>query len=72
MWVFYVVIIMVIPKISRIRDEKSNSKIAEYIRKFTGILSGINKNEWFIIGLAVSVILLLLSGYFGMKTEISN
>lgn len=72
MWVLYVVIIMVIPKISRIRDEKSNSKIAEYIRKFTGILSGINKNEWFIIGLAVSVILLLLSGYFGMKTEISN
>ena len=70
-WMFDMALCIIISRIG-LSDEKNNSVMAEYIRKFIKILTNINKNEWFAIVLAVLILLLILSGYFGMKTEVSN
>lgn len=71
-WVIYMALCMIVTRIVNIKYKKNNSIAASVLKRFVSILKDINKNEWFVIAAAITILLFALSGYLGMKTEVSN
>lgn len=71
-WVFYMALCMIITRLVHITDEKNNSTMTSALKKFVSTLKDIDKNEWFAVVTVITILLFALSGYLGMKTEVSN